>query len=188
MARPRVELPDGLARQIAQLRQEITQADENLEGYRRQMTSAVFQAQALGYSWRAIGEALGISAQAAHERFAGPVLGSLRDDSVRLDSPVELLSSLPKGPQTGELPNLTGMVRTCRVAVRDAFVRLERRHGRRDFDLADIVTETLAHDPQFAKSTVSTHVTSRLCANAPDHHGTVYADLERVGRGRYRRR
>ena len=70
----------------------------------------------------------------------------------------------------------------------DAFSRLERRHGRSDFDLGDVVTETAVHDPEFAESTIRTHVTSRMCADAPDHHGTVYADLERVGRGRYRRR
>jgi len=77
---------------------------------------------------------------------------------------------------------------TCRDAVLDAIVRLERRRGGNTFALSDIVTETMALDPPFAESTVRTHVTSRMCANAPDHHGTVYADLERVGRGRYRRR
>lgn len=80
------------------------------------------------------------------------------------------------------------MARTCREAVLDAFDRLERRHGRNTFDLADIVTETLAADPSFAESTIRTHVTSRMCADAPAHHGTVFADLERVDRGRYRRR
>lgn len=80
------------------------------------------------------------------------------------------------------------MSRTCRDAVLDAFTRLERRHGRNTFDLTEVVTETLTIDPGFAESTVRTHVTSRMCADAPDHHGTVYADLERVDRGRYRRR
>jgi hypothetical protein len=80
------------------------------------------------------------------------------------------------------------VARTCRDAVLDAFTRLERRCGSRDFPLAEIVTETLARDPQFAESTVRTHVTSRMCASAPDHHPTTYPDLERLGRGRYRRR
>ena len=84
--------------------------------------------------------------------------------------------------------SIEGMDRTCRDAVLDALVRLERRHGRNTFALADIVTETLAGDPTYAESTVRTHVTSRMCADAPDNHGTVYADLERVGRGQYRRR
>jgi len=33
-----------------------------------------------------------------------------------------------------------------------------------------------------------THVASRMCADAPDNHGTVYADLDRVGHGLYRLR
>jgi hypothetical protein len=80
------------------------------------------------------------------------------------------------------------MARTCRDAVLEAFERLERRHGRQAFDLAEIVTETSVVDGSFADSTIRTHVASRMCADAPDHHGTVYANLERVDRGRYRRR
>jgi hypothetical protein len=77
---------------------------------------------------------------------------------------------------------------TCRDEILAAFERLERRHGRRDFDLADIVQEVQAAGSTYKESTIRTHVTSRLCADAPDHHGTTYADLERVERGRYRRR
>jgi hypothetical protein len=73
------------------------------------------------------------------------------------------------------------VTRTCRDAIIDAFVRLERRHGRRDFQLAEIVTETLAENPKLMESTVRTHVTSRMCVDAPDHHGTTYSDLTRVG-------
>lgn len=80
------------------------------------------------------------------------------------------------------------MARSCRDAVLAACARLERRHGRDAFDLADIVAETIVGAPAFAESTIRTHVTSRMCADAPDHHGTVYPDLERVARGRYRRR
>jgi hypothetical protein len=55
--------------------------------------------------------------------------------------------------------------------VLDAVGRLERRHGRQNLELHEIVTETLAQDPQFKESTVRT-----------------FDDLERVGRGVYRRR
>ena len=79
-------------------------------------------------------------------------------------------------------------MRTCRDAVLDAFERLETRSGRRAFPLVEIVTETLRHDPQFRESTVRTHIVSRMCADAPDHHATVHNDLERVARGIYSRR
>ncbi len=41
-------------------------------------------------------------------------------------------------------------------------------------------------DTQYKDSTIKTHITSRLCANAPNHHGATYNDLERTDRGTYR--
>jgi len=79
------------------------------------------------------------------------------------------------------------MKRTCRDAVLDALERLESRHGRRTFLLKDLVDEVLSAGEPFLESTVRTHITSRMCANSPDHHAVTYEDLERVGRGQYRR-
>ena len=75
---------------------------------------------------------------------------------------------------------------TCRDEVLAALTRLESRHRRSVFGLGEIVTEVLASTKEFAESTIGTHVSSRMCAEAPDHHGTTYDDLERVGRGVYR--
>lgn len=77
---------------------------------------------------------------------------------------------------------------TGRDAVLDAFGRLERRHGRQDFRLAEVVAEVLAVSDSYKESTIRTYITSRMCGNAPDHHGSTVDDLERVDRGRYRRR
>jgi hypothetical protein len=77
---------------------------------------------------------------------------------------------------------------TCRDDVLEAFDRLERRHGRKDLTLIEVVEEVRASGSRYKESTVRTHVTSRMCADAPDHHGTTYCDLERLDRGRYRRR
>jgi hypothetical protein len=77
---------------------------------------------------------------------------------------------------------------TCREEVLDAMASLMRRHGRTEFKLDEIVQEVLGGTDAFKESTIRTHVTSRMCANAPDHHGTVYADLERTSRGYYRLR
>ena len=51
---------------------------------------------------------------------------------------------------------------------------------------AQLIAEAQQQGSTFAESTLRTHVVSRMCAEAPNHHGTVYADLERVGRGTYR--
>ncbi len=39
---------------------------------------------------------------------------------------------------------------TCRDEVLAAFARLERRHGREDFELLEIVQEVLAHTDEYA--------------------------------------
>ena len=77
------------------------------------------------------------------------------------------------------------MADTCRDAVLDAFRRLQARSHRTEFDLAEIVAEVRSTS-SFAESTVRTHVSSRLCANAPNNHAVVHDDLERVRRGVYR--
>lgn len=64
--------------------------------------------------------------------------------------------------------------------------RLERRHGRSEFRLDEIVQEVLSAGAQFSEGSIRTHITSRMCRDAPAHHGTVYADLVRVGRGLYK--
>jgi hypothetical protein len=80
------------------------------------------------------------------------------------------------------------MAETCREAILGAFARLESRYGRADFSLEDVVLEVLADRDQFTERTIRTQITSRMCVQAPKNHGTVYADLDRAARGRYRRR
>lgn len=60
--------------------------------------------------------------------------------------------------------------------------------GRADFSPAEIISAMRAAGSFYADSTIRTHVASRMCANAPNNHGTTYDDLERVGPGRYRLR
>ncbi len=52
----------------------------------------------------------------------------------------------------------------------------------------DVLREMRRRGSSYADSTIRTHVISRMCANAPDNHGTGYDDLERVSAGVYRRR
>jgi hypothetical protein len=72
---------------------------------------------------------------------------------------------------------------------RDQILRAVRHLGgdqRTPFTPRDVIDELHRRGTSLADSTIRTHVTSRMCASAPAHHGTVYADLERVGRGLYR--
>jgi hypothetical protein len=74
---------------------------------------------------------------------------------------------------------------TCRDEVLSAMRRLERRNGKKAFLLQDIVREVHAGGARYKESTIRTHVTSRMCVNAPKNHATVYRDLEKVGAGLY---
>lgn len=75
---------------------------------------------------------------------------------------------------------------TCRDDVLAAFARLMARTSREAFSLEKIVREVRSPGSDYRESTIRTHVTSRMCANAPDHHAVVYNDLERIGHGLYR--
>ncbi len=76
---------------------------------------------------------------------------------------------------------------TCRQQVLAAFAALERRHGKDVFTPSEVTAEVLDRGSVLAESTIVTHVTSAMCVNAPPNHTTRYADLERIGRGLYRR-
>lgn len=56
------------------------------------------------------------------------------------------------------------------------------------FLLEEVLAEMRRRCSRYAESTIRTHVTSRMCANAPDHHAVTYDDLWQVEgeRGRYR--
>ena len=62
-------------------------------------------------------------------------------------------------------------------------------NGRHDaFTIQDVIVNLQSSGTGLAESTIRTHITSRMCADSPDHHGTTYDDLERMDRGVYRLR
>jgi hypothetical protein len=61
------------------------------------------------------------------------------------------------------------------------------RSGASTFALAEVIAEMTRRGSGYPESTIRTMVTSHLCRNAPNHAATTYDDLERVGRGIYRR-
>ena len=78
------------------------------------------------------------------------------------------------------------MTGTCRDEILAAMRALRSRNGRDTFKLDEIVQEVYARGSVYKESTIRTHVTSKMCFHAPDHHATVYRDLERVSPGHYR--
>ena len=55
-----------------------------------------------------------------------------------------------------------------------------------DFSPGEMIQYLRGRGTKYRDSTIRTHVVSRMCANAPDHHAVTYPDLERIAPGRYR--
>jgi hypothetical protein len=79
------------------------------------------------------------------------------------------------------------MSERAREQILAAIGRLTSR-GRETFTIVEVVDELRGSGSTLAESTIRTHIASRMCADAPDHHGATYEDLERVDRGVYRLR
>lgn len=77
---------------------------------------------------------------------------------------------------------------TARDEILAALPTLRARLGRETFTPAEVIAELQTRGTGLAAATIRTHVGSRMCADAPDHHARVYDDLERVERGLYRLR
>lgn len=77
---------------------------------------------------------------------------------------------------------------TARDEILAAIGRIERRSGHDVFTVVEVLDELRRSGSAYMESTVRTHIVSRMCANAPDHHAVVYRDLERLERGHYRLR
>jgi hypothetical protein len=77
---------------------------------------------------------------------------------------------------------------TARDEILAALPSVEGRSADDTFSPQDVIDELRRRGSAYAGSTIRTHVVSRMCANAADHHARVYDDLERVAEGRYRRR
>jgi AbiV family abortive infection protein len=77
---------------------------------------------------------------------------------------------------------------TARDEILAAIRVIQTRTGRDDFTIPEVIDELGRQGSSYAPATIRTHVASRMCADAPDHHARVYDGLERVGHGRYRLR
>ena len=53
------------------------------------------------------------------------------------------------------------------------------------FYIKDVLAQMRRNKTRYQESTIRTQITSMLCMNAPDNHGTVYDDFVRVGNGAY---
>jgi len=75
---------------------------------------------------------------------------------------------------------------TCRDEILACANRIVQQKGINEFSLREIIDCMEAAGTKYKESTIRTHVTSRMCANAPKHHATKFNDFERISHGIYR--
>jgi hypothetical protein len=73
---------------------------------------------------------------------------------------------------------------TCRDEILAAIAQHKRDMGSPTFSIADILKRMAGS--AYTESTIRTHITSRMSADATTNHETKYDDLERLDRGVYR--
>ena len=75
---------------------------------------------------------------------------------------------------------------TCRDEILACANRIVQQKGINEFSLKEIIDCMEAVGTKYKESTMRTHVTSRMCANAPKHHATKFNDFERTSHGIYK--
>jgi len=74
----------------------------------------------------------------------------------------------------------------CHEQVLDAASEIVRRKGRNEFTTHEVIDFLRDRGTKFKDATISTHVVSRCCVNAPDNHARTYKYFERIASGTYR--
>ncbi len=96
---------------------------------------------------------------------------------------LSLLSDVKKKQHIRFAKEKTG----CREEILQAINIIIKRKCRNEFTVQEVVDQMNDMETAYGESTIGTHISSRMCSNSPDHHGTTYCDIERIRRGVYRR-
>lgn len=75
---------------------------------------------------------------------------------------------------------------SARDEILEVVKNLTKERTVKSFTVSEVLDLMKSCETNYKESTIRTHITSKCCANAPNHHGTVYNDFERIGRGIYR--
>jgi hypothetical protein len=74
---------------------------------------------------------------------------------------------------------------TCRNEILKCFRTVRRTTGREVLTPREVIEWMRREGTKYEDSTIRTHIVSRMCANAQQHHAVKYDDLIRIGRGQY---
>ncbi len=80
------------------------------------------------------------------------------------------------------------MKMTCRDEILACIQQITKGSSTGEFSIKDVVSYMERSGSEYEASIIRTHIASKLCSNAPNHHDKNYDDLIRVSRGIYRLR
>jgi len=75
---------------------------------------------------------------------------------------------------------------TCREELLLATREIIKAKGVNRFTIKEAVEYIKRNNTTFKESTIKTHITSRCCSNAANHHTVTYNDYEALGNGEYK--
>lgn len=75
---------------------------------------------------------------------------------------------------------------TCRKEILKCAKELVAQRSIKEFTLMEVIKCMERKGSRYEESTIRTHIASKMCASAPDHHQTTHKDFVGVGDGVYR--
>lgn len=78
------------------------------------------------------------------------------------------------------------MLNSCRDEVVKAVKAIIKQKEKNEFSPQEVISYMRNNGTQYQESTIRTHVVSRCCKNARQHHQTKYEDFERIDKGLYK--
>ena len=76
-------------------------------------------------------------------------------------------------------------ITTCREQILIAVKHVITAKNQNEFTILEILDYLKEQNSPYKESTIRTHITSRMCGNAPKHHVVTYNDLTRIKLGVY---
>ena len=74
---------------------------------------------------------------------------------------------------------------TCREQILATASQITQTKNQNEFTILEILNYLTQQNTPYKESTIRTHITSRMCGNAPSHHAVTYNDLTRIKLGVY---
>ncbi|MGD6993981.1 DUF7669 domain-containing protein [Sutcliffiella horikoshii] len=76
--------------------------------------------------------------------------------------------------------------KSCREEILSTVKEILNEKGKDDFTIIEVLEAMNRNNTTYSEYTIRTHISSRCCSNAPNHHKIVFHDYYRIERGKYR--